>query len=571
MDGLVSTTLLFPRHSPFAQIEAAFLDDDDLLTVLVGGADQPGSIGLVERGPFFAFFSGRLGFGRALFSEKSLTEYEAPPALILEPSMTVADAAGLAAARGKDRWADAVVVSLPDGFGTVSAATLFKHVTEELADQLSIDHLTGAFNRRGFLQRLEETASRKPGDVESVLLLLDLDGFKLVNDALGHQAGDDLLRSCARRIARALPGAVVARMGGDEFAALLTLETGMTPEGAALSLVQQLALSTPIAGTEVVVPASVGVVAIPPGSDPRKLIHQADVALYRAKGAGKNCYRVFDAQTSDDLERQLLVSQELRHAVDNNLLQLHYQPIVDLHAARVVAFEALARWNSPTIGAVSPDEFIGLAEQTGLIVRLGQVLLGQAMHRLAGCSDPELKIHVNMSRRELQHPDLVRRTKQLLRDTDLDPTRLVIEVTETSVAVDSRQMIATLHHLSDLGVRIALDDFGAGATALSNLWHFPLDIVKLDRSLVAPLVGPASRVRSHGARVQAIIDLCHAHDLVVTAEGVEHPEQADVLRTFGCDYAQGWYFGRPNASLGPTQTHRAELAEPPSPLGLLAG
>jgi diguanylate cyclase (GGDEF)-like protein len=551
LSDLANSTLLFARDSPISQIEATFLREDSLLTLLVGDAQEPETIGLIERGPFLTFLSGPLGFGRAIFSGKSLAEFDAPPALILEAWTSVADAAAMAAAREPDRWADSIVVPLSPGFGIVRAATLFKHVTDEMSDQLSIDQLTGAFNRRGFLHRLATVCGRSTeGDNNFVLLLLDLDGFKLVNDALGHQAGDDLLRSCSRRIARALPNAVVARMGGDEFAALVELEPGMTLDEAALSLVLQMALPTQVAGTEVVVAASVGVVEIAAGCDPNELIHRADVALYRAKGDGKNCYRVFDAGISDDLERQLLVSQQLRHAITNDLVQLHYQPIVDLDTLEVVAFEALARWTSPTMGTVPPDEFIGLAERTGLIVRLGGVLLRQAVHCLTAVDEATLKVHVNMSRRELQQPDLVREVKRLLGETGVDPTRLLIEVTETSVADDPKRMIATLHRLSDLGIRIALDDFGAGATALSNLWHFPLDIVKLDRSLIAPLLGPGDRVRTHETRVQAIIDLCHAHDLVVTAEGVEHPEQADALRTFGCDYAQGWYFGRPTASFG---------------------
>jgi diguanylate cyclase (GGDEF)-like protein len=395
------------------------------------------------------------------------------------------------------------------------------------------------------------------GTVEQVgtyIVLLDLDGFKLVNDALGHQVGDDLLCSTADRIKRALPEASIARIGGDEFAVLIAADPGTSPDEIGLSLVQRVGLPTKIAGTEVTVPTSVGVAAVVPGVSALELMHRADVALYRAKGAGKNCYCVFDSGVSRDVQRQLSISQSLRRAIDDDELELHYQPVVDLDTEVVVAYEALARWTPPSVGKVSPSEFIGLAERTGLIVQLGRTLLDKALRRLA-IEDGRTRtnIHVNMSRRELHQPDLVRVVRQLLEESGLEPRRLVLEVTETSVAVDPKRMVATLHELSELGVRLALDDFGAGATSLSNLWHFPLDIVKLDLSLIAPLRAPGLIGRTAENRVHAIIDLCHAHDLVVTSEGVEHIEQVDVLRHLGCDYAQGWYFGRPQPTMAEGQ------------------
>ena len=545
---LATSTILFPPETPVSVIETTFLRNDHLWTLLVGDVHRPTSIGLVERSAFLTFLSGRLGYGRAIYSRKTIAEFDAPQALLLEPWTAVVDAATLAIARGPGRWSDAIALSLPDGFAVVSAAALFKHVTNDLAEQLSIDSLTGVCNRRGFLERVESTCKQlDTSESRWALVLLDLDGFKLVNDALGHQAGDQLLQSSASRIRRALPAATVARMGGDEFAALIPLVDGVTLGEVGLTLVQKLGLPTSIAGTEVIVPASVGITDVEPHLGALELIHRADVALYRAKGAGRNCFCVFDLDLNRDLQRQLSVSQELRVAITDERLELHYQPVVDLDTGHITAFEALARWTSPPLGAVAPMEFIELADRTGLIVPLGRSLQAKALRALAQTGAASTaNVHVNVSRRELHQPDLVRSVKQLVGEVGLDPRRLVLEVTETSVAVDAKRMITTLHELADFGVRLALDDFGSGVTALSNLWQFPLDIVKLDISLVAPLANPTAHGHDGEARVGAMIDLCHAHDLVVTAEGVEHPQQADVLRRLGCDYAQGWYFGRPS-------------------------
>jgi len=552
---LATRTTLFPADTPISVIEAEFLCNDRVRTLLIGDVQAPESIGLIERSAFLTFLSGRLGYGRAIYAHKTIDQFDAPPALILEPCTTVVDAATLAVARGPSRWSDAIVLVLDDDYAVVAAAALFKHVTDELSAQLSIDQLTGVYNRRGFLAQIEAVCRRHMVGAAppAALVLLDLDGFKLVNDALGHQAGDSLLQSSASRISRAVPGAMVARMGGDEFAVLVELGDGITLEEIGLTLVQQLGLPTSLAGTEVIVPASVGITAIEPNLDALELIHRADTALYRAKGAGKNCFCVFDLDLDHDVQRQLRVSQELRHAMADECLELHYQPVVDLDTHAIVAFEALARWTSPTLGHISPNEFIGLAERTGLIVPLGRSLLSKALRcRAESGRGSSANVHVNVSRRELHQPDFVRAIRELVSGVGIDPRRLVLEVTETSVAVDAKRMIKTLHELADFGIRLALDDFGSGVTALSNLWQFPLDIVKLDMSLVAPLADPRVNGRDGEARLRAIVDLCHAHDLVVTAEGVEHPQQADTLRRLGCDYAQGWYFGRPSPSMSGT-------------------
>lgn len=547
---LAVTARLVSWDTPISEIEAIFLLDGRLEAVLVGERDDATILGLVERGQFFTFLSGRLGYGRALYGSRQLHVYPAPAVLIVPPTTTVDEAARLAIARGANRWGDAIAIEFTDGYSIVAGATVFKHVTDELTDQLEVDVLTGVTNRRGLLRRLDEHITKAHASL--VLLMLDLDGFKLVNDALGHHVGDELLITVAQRIRRASPpGAVVARMGGDEFAVVTELTDRTTPEEIGMALVQRVGLPQRIAGTDVSIGGSVGVAQWSSGASASEMLQRADVALYRAKAAGKNCAFVFDDLIRRDVQRQLVISQELRAAIDTNDLRLHYQPIVDLDNGAVVAVEALARWTSPTFGHVSPTEFIGVAERIGLITTLGRTLLSTALNTLATSTGTarRVNLHVNVSRRELHQPDLVRAVSEALQHTGVDPTQLVLEVTETAVALDSRRLISTLHQIADLGVRIALDDFGAGATALSNLWQFPLDIVKLDISLISKLLMPGPVGGTETARMKAIIELCHAHDLVVTAEGVENPEQATVLRQLGCDYAQGWLYGRPNPDL----------------------
>jgi diguanylate cyclase (GGDEF)-like protein len=565
---LVVSTPMFDVQAPIIDVESHFLRNPSCSAVLVGSPDHGATIRVVERGLFLAFFAGRLGYGRALFFKKSIDEFESPPALILGPQTPVADAASRAFARGPGRWDESIAVDLENGeYGTVAAATLFKHVTDELIDQVEMDHLTGVYNRRGFLRRMEDwrralndgtadAASGSTMDGETPLvLLLDLDGFKLVNDALGHHVGDELLRSTANRILREFPGASVARIGGDEFAVLTAIGPETSPDETGWSIVQRLGRPSRIGGTEVTVAASVGVVVASPELTTQDLMHRADVALYRAKGAGKNCHFIFDHEMLRDVDRQFAISQELGAAIRNRSLELHYQPIVDLDSLEIVAYEGLARWTSPSFGPLTPDEFIPLAERTGLIVGLGRVLLEEALVRFAAADAPSTAhVHINMSRIELHQPDLVAVVKRLLAKSGLDPRRVVIEVTETSVAVDPVRMTDTLRRLADLGMRIALDDFGAGVTALSNLWNFPLDAVKLDQALLAQFDAASPERMVAEARVKAVIDLCHTQGLVVIAEGVEHPEQAAALHRLGCDFGQGWYFGRPTRPISDAAT-----------------
>ena len=549
--------------TPVPDVERLFLDDPLVRCVVV---DRDGEFDLVERHDFFTFLAGPLGYGRAVHERRTISSYPAPPALVVRGETTLADASRQAVSRGDVRWSHTLVVETPDGFGGVDMATVLRAVTVDLEQQIGVDQLTGLANRRGFLRTVRaefEGARRRTG----LLVLVDLDGFKGVNDALGHRVGDEVLRETGRRIRRRLPTAVAARMGGDEFAVFLADHTAESAHDIGLTLTSDLRAPVMVDGLTANISASVGIAAISERDDVMESLHHADLALYRAKGAEKNTWRVFDVDVHHDAQRVRTIVDELRTAIEQRRVHLQFQPVIDLQDESVVAYEALARWRSDRLGPIAPAEFIGIAERTGLIVPLGRHLLERSIVEASSATWPaDANVHVNMSRRELQQPDLSREIAGLLDTHGLDARRLVVEVTETAAEVDTLRMIETLSGLSSLGVRVALDDFGVGVTSLSNLANYPLNIVKLDRSLVTALDPEVGHPRSSD-RVRAIVELCHAHGLTVTAEGVETREQADSLRSLGCDFAQGYLFGRPagsprtpaedTTSTGPRHTARA--------------
>lgn len=550
---LASPTPAFPSTATVDEVERAFLDEAGLRSVLVH--DHDGSLGIAHRAEFLTWLSGRLGFGRAMFGGRTIHEFSLAEALVLPGDLEAMLAGSLAAQRDDETCFHDVVVRVDGGLATVAMADLFRAVSRELAKEVNTDSLTGVANRRRLLDRLEEATTRDASSARVMLLLVDLDGFKLVNDALGHPVGDDLLRAVASRLVRALPDATVARMGGDEFAVIAELEAGQSADELAALVVQRVCLPVDVAETKLVVTASVGIAEVLPAADPIEVIHHADVALYRAKNAGRSCHQVFDLTVDRDVRRDLALSQRLRRAIDDDELALVYQPIIDLESRAVVGHEALARW-TPDRTPVGPGAFIPLAERTGLIVPLGRRLMELGLRALAD-SDIDTPLSINMSRRELQQPDVVRSVRQLVTTSAVDPRRLTIEVTETSMSADPKSIVTMMKELVEFGIRIALDDFGVGATSLNNLWSFPLHMVKLDRSLVIALLAPGLEGRRNHATVKALIDLCHEHDLVVTAEGVEHPDQASILTALGCDYGQGWLFGRPEPTLGLVADTRA--------------
>ena len=416
----------------------------------------------------------------------------------------------------------------------------------ELVRLARTDGLTGLPNRTVLDARLAD-ALRSAGPGRAVVLvLLDLDNFKLVNDSLGHQVGDALLRGVATRLrAAAPPGAVLARLGGDEF--VLCVPGADRPESAAAlahNIVRRLRAPHELPGTgePLVCTASAGV-AVATGGSPEELFRAADTALYRAKDAGRDRWALYDNAMRDDARARHDSERRLRRALREDGLRLVWQPIVDLRDDRLVAAECLVRLQDPERGLLEPAEFVETAEDTGLIVDLDSWVLTAALGQLGRWEREgrDVQVSVNVSARTLEHPAFAHRLAHSVQRSGAAGSRLLAEVTERTLLDLTAPTRASLHELRSAAAGVGLDDFGTGYSSLAHLDRFPLSFLKIDRSFVAPL-GTSARA---DAVVEAVIALAHAHGMVVTAEGVETPLQAQRLREMGCDRAQGWLFGHP--------------------------
>jgi diguanylate cyclase (GGDEF)-like protein len=405
------------------------------------------------------------------------------------------------------------------------------------------DSLTGLPNRARLRDRLaQELASLRRSGRSAALLLLDLDGFKAVNDTLGHGAGDALLQKVAARLrAQVRETDVAARLGGDEFAVLQTGD-GQPTAATALAerLVAELSLPFEVDGQMVRIGASIGVALAPQdGDEPDQLLRHADLALYRAKADGRGTHRFFEVGMDQRMRTRRTLELELRRGLAAGEFTLHYQPTIDLRSRRISGFEALLRWRHPERGLVSPGDFVPLAEETGLIVPLGEFALRRACADATGWP-PHLKVAVNLSPLQFGGAGPLAAVERALAESGLPPHRLEVEITETAMLADTELVIGTLRRLKALGVRIAMDDFGTGYSSLNYLRKFPFDRVKIDRSFISALDDPTG-----GAIVRAVTALCQTLGMETTAEGVESVEQLMALTGGGCDEAQGFLFSRP--------------------------
>jgi len=423
-----------------------------------------------------------------------------------------------------------------------------KEIEAELRHQAHHDPLTGLPNRTLFMDRLKQAVS-ETGSAPSAVFFLDLDGFKVVNDSLGHEYGDRLLRAAAKRLASCLrAGDLLARFGGDEFT---ILQEQVTDVSDAITVAERLlaALADPFTldGHKLVVTASVGVVLSSSElTAPTELLRAADVALYRAKAKGKGGSAVFAMTRDASALARLGDEASLRDAVARGVLLLHYQPKVELSTGRLVGVEALVRWQHPLAGLLPPTAFIPLAEETGLIVPLGAWVLGEACRQLMAWHEqfPDvdmLEMCVNVSPAQVRHPDLVGQVELILRETGLPPERLALEITEKGLVEDTDAADRAVGGLKTLGVNLAIDDFGAYHAGLGYLRRWPMDLLKLDRTLVADL----ERNERSRAIVAAVMGLAQTLDMKVVAEGVETKEQLARVRELGCTVGQGYYFARP--------------------------
>jgi len=437
---------------------------------------------------------------------------------------------------------DAVLVTVQDVTERVALEAQLRH-------QAFHDPLTNLANRALFLDRVGHALERQVRDPSGVaVLLLDLDGFKTVNDGLGHSVGDELLVAVADRLRAVLRASdTAARLGGDEFAVLLEqVESRDEALDIAGRMLDVFTAPFCVSHTEVFVRASIGIAL---GDDhvlvADDLVRNADAAMYRAKARGKGCVQMFEPAMHTAAVARLELENDLQRALDQGEFTLHYQPVVAIATGEVVTLEALLRWQHPVHGLVPPDRFIPVAEDNGLIVPIGRWVLREACayakQLRAGASRGAIGVAVNLSARQLGDPTLVRDVASVLHDTQLEPAALTLEITETVLIDDPAAAAARLAELKGLGVSIAIDDFGTGYSSLSSLQHLPVDTLKIDKAFIDDVtVG-----REAAGIVQTIVRLARTFHLSTVAEGVEEPTQLARLQRLGCDHVQGYCFSRP--------------------------
>ncbi len=452
------------------------------------------------------------------------------------------------------RWVEVRAVSLiddPDVRGVVvniHDITIRKHMEQELSHQAFHDTLTGLANRALFRDRIEHAVQRtvRTGD-EAAVLYLDLDGFKTINDCLGHDTGDSVLTVIAERLLASVRSEdTVARLGGDEFGVLVEPgeDASTRAEAVATRILAALAEPVDVGGTRLSVGASIGVAI--GHADSEALLRNADVAMYQAKAAGKRRWVVFDDGMRAAAVERLRIDTDLHSVLERDELALHYQPIVELATGRLTGFEALLRWNHPSLGLLSPDRFIPVAEDNGTIVAIGGWVMATACAtarewQVRHADGDALTMSVNLSPRQLASTGVVDMVREALADSGVPPESVVLELTESYLVHDPDSATARLHELRDLGVRLAVDDFGTGYSSLGYLRQFPVDILKIDRSFVHAL----TRDDEVPGLIRAVLDLCRTLDLDAVAEGIEQPHQLDQLVSERCRLGQGFLFDRP--------------------------
>ena len=428
--------------------------------------------------------------------------------------------------------------------------SITEDITDEQAANAQIHHmahhdiLTGLPNRLLFRQRLEEAlADKQPKRPFVAALCLDLDNFKVVNDALGHSFGDALLRAIAQRLRGELRERdTLARLGGDEFAVVLPgLRRGEDAQLTAQRLIEVVRPPFQIDGHTLTVGLSVGIALAPSDQDSGdQLLRCADMALYEAKRAGRNRLECFRLEMDEAARKRRAIEIDLREAIGSHQLQLYYQPITDQGHQQVTGYEALLRWQHPNRGLIMPLDFIPIAEETGLIHEVGAVALHQACHEAASWANGQT-VAVNLSPVQFRHHTLVDVVRAALTESGLDPQRLELEITESVLLDSNHANLATLQALKALGVRIALDDFGTGYSSLSYLRSFPFDKIKIDKSFIHDM----QESRESLAIIRAITGMSRSLAIQITAEGVETADQYSRLREEGCSHFQGYLFGKP--------------------------
>jgi len=461
-------------------------------------------------------------------------------------------------ADGDPRWmlCRGAAIRDPDGrairlAGSLAEITEMKMAQRALKRAAEHDRLTDLPNRSLFLkhaQRAIENQSDQRDDLFAILFF-DFDRFKVINDSLGHKVGDELLISIAERFhAELRPYDVAARFGGDEFVVLLNnLKSPNEGREIAGRLLDAFAMPHAIDGRLVKSTASIGLVSSDMGyTSGDEMIRDADTAMYQAKSTGRGRVVVFDSQMHEQAMDRLTLEEDLEYSIQRDELRLHYQPIMDLETGALVGFEALVRWMHPKRGLVPPDHFIGIAEDNGFILDIGQWVLRTACEQIIRWNSDRpaanpLFMNVNVSKRQLTHPDCIDTIRMVINETEIDPAILKIEITESTIVDNRSDIIPTLEGIRDLGCRLAMDDFGTGHSSLSGLHRFPIDILKIDRSFIASM----EESRELAAVVHSIVTLAQHLGMDIVAEGIETPAQIAILQTHAVEYGQGFHFSKP--------------------------
>jgi len=452
-------------------------------------------------------------------------------------------------------WATGAVTPLQDetrrthGYAVVMRDNTERRLAEErTAHEAAHDHLTGLPNRAFFIEHLKRAIARSKRHASYIfaVLFLDLDRFKNINDSLGHVIADQLLVEIGRKLEAALrPEDMVARFGGDEFVVLLDDIKDVTDATRVASRIHaELVSPFNLGGNEVFTSTSIGIALSLHGYDrPEDCLRDADTAMYRAKALGNARHEIFDKSMHDRAVALLDLETALRRAVERKEFRVHYQPIVSLQTGRISGFEALLRWQHPTRGLILPAEFIAVAEETGLIIPIGQWIIGEACRQTLIWqeqigADPPLVISVNLSSKQFLQTDLIERIDEMLLRTGFDPRNLKLEITESVVMENAGEATARIGQLRNLGVKLYMDDFGTGYSSLSHLHRFPVGTLKIDRSFISQM----SAQDKNSEIVRTIVALAHNLHMEVIAEGVETEEQLSHLKGMQCEYAQGFYF-----------------------------
>jgi len=427
----------------------------------------------------------------------------------------------------------------------ISDITKQKKSEAIISYQIHYDSLTGLPNRKYLYEYLKEVLEKLEDEKQKfAVLFLDIDRFKLINDSLGHTIGDLLLKAVSDRLKTLLrQDDLLVRWGGDEFAIITkVIDSTDAVVQIAESIIQALTLPFSCGGHQLHITTSVGVSIYPDhNTEVEGLIHNADMAMYRAKEEGRNCFKFYIPNMQEQSFQRLLMENNLRRALENEELETYYQPQIDINTGKIVGLEVLLRWHHATLGSISPSEFIPLAEETGLIIPIGNwVLRHSCLQAIAWLNMglPPIQIGVNLSIKQLQHKDFLVFLTQILNETDFDPHYLELEITEGIMMDSIEEKIILLEQFREMGIKLSIDDFGTGYSSLSYLKNLPIDTLKIDRTFIEYI--------NHNPQDQAIvtslINLSHSLNLIVIAEGAETSEQVDLLRSLGCDQVQGYFF-----------------------------